>query len=62
MQLTNIETVYYYTAVNISYYYNTAADLKNFKNIVHSVYYICFKVLCCFNIQITAAEYFSKLS
>ena len=61
MQLTDVEIIYCYTAVDINYYCSTAADLKNFENIVHSAYCICFEILCYFNIQTAAAEYFSKL-
>ena len=61
MQLINIETVYYYTVINISYYYSTAANLKNFENIIHFTYYIHFKILHCFDMQTAAAEHFSEL-
>ena len=61
MQLADVETVCYYTAVDISYYHNTAANLKNFKDIVHSVHHTCFKILYHFDIQTAAAEYFFKL-
>ena len=61
MQLADVETVYYYTVTNVSYYHSTAADLKNFKDIIHSAYCTCFEILYCFNIQMTAAEHFSEL-
>ena len=61
MQLADVETVYYYTVINISYYHSTAADLKNFKNIIHSVYCIHFEILHYFNMQTAAAEHFSEL-
>ena len=49
MQLANVKIIYYNTAVDISYYHNTAADLKNFEDIIHFFYYRYFEILCCFN-------------